>query len=208
MAKAKLHAADGSLKSEVELPAALFDAEVSKACIYLAVNAFLANQRQGTSKSKTRSEIQGSGAKPWKQKGTGRARSGTNSSPIWVRGNKAHGPEPRYYFKKVNKKVKRKALLSALSAKAQDQAIRVFESLKLDTPKTSALVKTLSNAEMEARNALLVVSQDDTYIQQAAANIPWVRVIRVEDLNTYSLIRARQIVFSQSAVDFMAGGEK
>jgi large subunit ribosomal protein L4 len=208
MAKAKLHAENGELKAEIELPAEIFEAEVSEACIYLAVNAYLANQRQGTSKSKTRSEINGSGAKPWKQKGTGRARSGTNSSPIWVRGNKAHGPEPRDYTKKLNKKVRRRALLSALTAKASSDCVRVFEGLSFEQPKTKALLTRCEAAGLEQRNALFVVGAEDKNVLVAARNIPWARVMRVSDVNTYQIVRARNVVFSQGALEALTGAAK
>lgn len=208
MATAKLHAADGSFKSDVELPVEFFGVEVSKACIYLAVNAYLANQRQGTAKTKTRSEINGSGAKPWKQKGSGRARSGTNSSPIWVRGNKAHGPKARSYNKKVNKKVKRKAFLSALTAKAADEAIVVFETLSFNSPKTTELLSMYAKSGLEQRNTLFVTAPGDENVLLTARNIPWAKVVRAQDLNTYDLVRARNIVFSQAALDAVVGGEK
>ncbi len=207
MAIAKMYTADGTTKSEIELPAKSFEADVSKACVYLTVNAYLANQRQGTSKSKSRSEINGTGAKPWKQKGTGRARAGTNSSPIWVRGNKAHGPKPRSYDKKVNKKVKRIAFLSALTAKAQANAVSVFESLSFETAKTTAFLKAINNSGLERKNVLFVVSPKDENAYVCAKNVPWARVMRIQDLNTYEVVRARNVVFSQSALESLQGGE-
>ncbi|MEE0876143.1 MAG: 50S ribosomal protein L4, partial [Fibrobacteraceae bacterium] len=128
MAQAKLYAANGDFKNEVALPA-MFDETVNKVCIYLHVKAILNNLRQGTAQTKTRSQVSGGTTKPWKQKGTGRARSGQNTSPVWVRGNKAHGPKSHDYFEKVNKKVKRIAFHSALSAKALEGKVLVFETL-------------------------------------------------------------------------------
>jgi large subunit ribosomal protein L4 len=212
MATAKLYTNVGSYKSDLELAPEVFGVEVSKACIYLTINAFLAAQRQGTASTPNRSGVHGTGAKPWKQKGTGRARSGTNTSGIWVRGHKAHGPKPRDYDKKVNKKVRRKALLSALTVKAEQNAISIFESLQFDAPKTKSLLGLVSTAGLEPRNTLFVASSQDQNLLLCARNIPWARVIRAEDVNTYELIRARNVVFSQAAVDTLKarlfGGEE
>jgi large subunit ribosomal protein L4 len=208
MAQAKLYAESGEAKSNIDLPAEIFDAEISTACVYLAVNAYLANQRQGTSKSKTRSEINGSGAKPWKQKGTGRARAGTNSSPIWVRGNKAHGPKSRKYTKKINKKVRQRALMSALTSKAASENIHVFEALSFEAPKTKAMLSILDKSGLEKRNALFIVGPSDQNVLISARNIPWARVMRVEDINTYQVVRANNVVFSKGALDALAGGAK
>src|SRR3954468_20076012 len=131
MAKAKLHAADGAFKSECDLPDSHFEQPISEAAMYSAVDVFLGNQRQGTHKAKNRSEVSGGGKKPWKQKGTGRARQGSNTAPNWARGGKAHGPVPRLYKRDLNKKVKRRALLSALTMKAKDNTVFVFEKLAL-----------------------------------------------------------------------------
>jgi large subunit ribosomal protein L4 len=208
MATAKYFDKDGSYKSDLDLPDAFFGVEISKACVYLAINAYRAHQRQGTSNSKTRSEINGSGAKPWKQKGTGRARAGSNSSPIWVRGNKAHGPNPRTYFKKVNKKVRAKALLSALTSKAESGSINVIESLAFESPKTNAFLNIMTKANLEPKNTLYLVASSDQNALVSSRNVPWARVMRVEDVNTYQLIRARNIVFSKAALESLTGAAK
>jgi large subunit ribosomal protein L4 len=208
MATAKLHTVTGEFKADIELPANVFETDVSKACVYYAITAYRANQRQGTHKSKSRSEVSGSGKKPWKQKGTGRARSGTNTSPIWVRGNKAHGPNPRDYSVKINKKVRRKALLSALTIKAQEGAISVFENLAFETPKTKDLLSRIVKANMEQKNTLFLAAEGDKNLLIAARNIPWARVMRVQDVNTYELIRARKVIFSEEALASITGGSK
>ena len=117
--KAKLYQQDGTVKGDVELPQSIFDAEVNEPVLHQVIKLLLANQRQGTSKTKSRSEVSGGGNKPWRQKGTGRARAGSNTSPVWVRGGKAHGPLPRDYYTKIPKKIRRLALTSALSSRAE-----------------------------------------------------------------------------------------
>jgi len=200
MAKAKLHAADGAFKSEIDLPASHFEAPVSEAAMYNAVDVYMGNQRQGTHKTKNRSEVSGGGKKPWKQKGTGRARQGSNTAPQWVRGGKAHGPLPHLYKRDINKKVKRRALLSALTVKANESAVYVIENLALSAPKTKDLVKLLATAKLSGKKTLIVVPEADDNLLLAARNIPTVLVQRVWDLNTYSLLNADNVIFTDAAV--------
>ena len=207
MAKAKLYAASGEFKNEIDLPA-VFDTEVNKVCIYLHIKAILNNRRQGTAQTKTRSQVSGGTTKPWKQKGTGRARAGQNTSAIWVRGNKAHGPKSHDYFEKVNKKVKRLAFHSALSDKAQEGKILVFESLSFETPKTKDFVSVVKKAGLEQRNALFLVGSNDKNLRLSSANVPWVRTARVQDVNTYDLVRANNIAISQEALGELTGGSR
>ena len=207
MAKAKLYAASGEFKNEIDLPA-VFDTEAHKVCIYLHIKAILNNRRQGTAQTKTRSQVSGGTTKPWKQKGTGRARAGQNTSAIWVRGNKAHGPKSHDYFEKVNKKVKRLAFHSALSDKAQEGKILVFESLSFETPKTKDFLSVVKKAGLEQRNALFLVGSNDKNLRLSSANVPWVRTARVQDVNTYDLVRANNIAISQEALGELTGGSR
>ena len=207
MAKAKLYAASGEFKNEIDLPA-VFDTEVNKVCIYLHIKAILNNRRQGTAQTKTRSQVSGGTTKPWKQKGTGRARAGQNTSAVWVRGNKAHGPKSHDYFEKVNKKVKRIAFHSALSDKAQEGKILVFESLSFETPKTKDFLSVVKKAGLEQRNALFLVGSNDKNLRLSSANVPWVRTARVQDVNTYDLVRANNIAISQEALGELTGGSR
>ena len=207
MAKAKLYAASGEFKNEIDLPA-VFDTEVNKVCIYLHIKAILNNRRQGTAQTKTRSQVSGGTTKPWKQKGTGRARAGQNTSAVWVRGNKAHGPKFHDYFEKVNKKVKRLAFHSALSDKAQEGKILVFESLSFETPKTKDFLSVVKKAGLEQRNALFLVGSNDKNLRLSSANVPWVRTARVQDVNTYDLVRANNIAISQEALGELTGGSR
>ena len=207
MAKAKLYAASGEFKNEIDLPA-VFDTEVNKVCIYLHIKAILNNLRQGTAQTKTRSQVSGGTTKPWKQKGTGRARAGQNTSAVWVRGNKAHGPKSHDYFEKVNKKVKRLAFHSALSDKAQEGKVFVFESLSFDAPKTKDFLAVVNEAGLEQRNALFLVGANDKNLRLSTENVPWVRTARVQDVNTYDLVRANNIAISQDALGELTGGSR
>ena len=207
MAKAKLYAASGEFKNEIDLPA-VFDTEVNKVCIYLHIKAILNNLRQGTAQTKTRSQVSGGTTKPWKQKGTGRARAGQNTSAVWVRGNKAHGPKSHDYFEKVNKKVKRLAFHSALSDKAQEGKVLVFESLSFDAPKTKDFLSVVKKAGLEQRNALFLVGSNAKNLRLSSANVPWVRTARVQDVNTYDLVRANNIAISQDALGELTGGSR
>lgn len=206
MATAKLFAQSGEFKEDITLPGTHFDIEVSEACMYLDIKAIRANSRQGTAVTKTRSQISGTTAKPWKQKGSGRARAGSNSSPIWVRGNKAHGPKMRHYMQKVNKKVKRLAFLSALTVKAKENQIVVFEQFNFDAPKTKDLLNIVKTAGLQERNTLFLVAPGEDNLTLSARNIPWARTMRVSDANTYEIIRAGNIVMSQSALNALTGG--
>ena len=200
MAKAKLHAATGAYKAEYDLPASHFEQPVSEAAMYNAVDVYMGNQRQGTHKTKNRSEVSGGGKKPWKQKGTGRARQGSNTAPQWVRGGKAHGPLPHLYKRDINKKVKRRALLSALTVKANESSIYVIEKLALASPKTKDLIKVLAAAKLDGQKNLLVVTDADKNLLLAARNIPTVLVQRVWDINTYGLLNAKNVIFTDAAI--------
>lgn len=208
MATAKLFAQNGEYKQNIDLPADLFDAEVSEACMYLTIKAYRTNQRQGNSKTQTRSETSGGTHKPWKQKGTGRARAGANNSPLWVRGNKAHGPKVVDYFEKVNKKVKHKAFRSALTIKAKDSQVLVFEKLGFDAPKTKDFLATMAKAGIEGRNTLFLVAPEDQNLTLSLRNVPWARSMRVNDANTYEIIRAGNVVLTKNALGILAGGTR
>ncbi len=199
MAKAALYANDGTKKSEVELPADYFDGSINEGIVHEYVMVALGNQRQGTAKTKSRSEVSGTGKKPWKQKGTGRARSGASTSPIWVRGGKAHGAIPRDYTRKLNKKVKKQALVSALTQKAQENGVHVFESLNLEGPKTKGLASILSKAEIAGKN-LILISEPDTNLFLAGRNIPSVKIANVADINALNVVSASNLIFTQSAL--------
>ncbi|MCK9181801.1 MAG: 50S ribosomal protein L4 [Fibrobacteraceae bacterium] len=207
MAKAKLYAASGEFKNEMDLPA-VFDSEINKVCIYLHIKAILNNRRQGTAETKSKSLVSGGTMKPWKQKGTGRARSGQNTSSVWVRGNKAHGPKAHDYFEKVNKKVKLIAFHSALSDKAKEGKVLVFEKLAFSAPKTKDFLAVMDKAGLEKRNALFLIGSKDANLLLSSSNVPWVRTARVQDVNTYDLVRANNIAISQDALGELTGGSR
>jgi large subunit ribosomal protein L4 len=208
MAKAKFHAADGSVKAESDLPASHFDQPVNEAIMWAAVDVFMANQRQGTHKTKTRAEVSGGGKKPWKQKGTGRARQGSNTAPNWARGGKAHGPMPRKYTIAINAKVKKKALLSALSSKAAQGQVHVFESLNVNAPKTRELASVLAKAELAGARSLILVTEPEKNLMLAARNIRDLSVERVADVSTYSLLNADNLILTDLALKALVESRK
>lgn len=209
MAKAKFHAADGAFKNaDYELPSSHFDQEISEAAMYQAVDTYLNNNRQGTHKTKNRAEVSGGGRKPWKQKGTGRARQGSNTAPQWARGGKAHGAKPHKYKKELNKKVKRRALLSAFTVKAKENAVYVFENLAPAAPKTKDLFKVFQTAALAGQRNLVLVSEADKNLLLASRNIPDVQVQRVWDVNTYELISATNVIFTDAAIKALKDGSQ
>ena len=196
----------GKKVGTAELSDAIFAIEPNTAVMHQMVVNYLANNRQGTQSALTRAEVSGGGRKPWKQKGTGRARSGQNTSAVWVRGAKAHGPKSHDYFEKVNKKVKKIAFRSALAAKAAEGKVQVFEALAFNAPKTKDLLAVLNKAGLEQRNALFLVSEADKNLYLSSNNIPWCRCARVADVNTYDIVRANNVVISQAALAELEGG--
>ena len=208
MSKAKLYASNGEFKSEIELPVEFFGTEPNEVAIYLAVKAILNNRRQGSAHSKNKSAVSGGGRKPWKQKGTGQARAGQNTSPVWVRGNKAHGPKKHKYFEKVNKKVKRLAFRSALSSRAKDSCIGLFENFGFTVPKTKEFLSITGKAGFEQKNVLFLATPEERNLVLSLSNVPWARWAWVKDVNTYDIMRARHIIMSQDALKFLTGGQR
>jgi len=206
MSKAKLYASNGEFKSEVELPAEFFGIEPNEVVIYLAVKAILNNRRQGSAHTKNKSAVSGGGRKPWKQKGTGQARAGQNTSPIWVRGNKAHGPKKHKYFEKVNKKVKRLAFRSALSSRAKDNCIGLFEKFDFAAPKTKEFLSITCKAGFELKNVLFLATPKEQNLVRSLSNVSWARWAWIKDVNTYDIMRARHIILSQDALNSLTGG--
>ena len=168
--------------------------------VHESVVAYLAHQRAGTASTKSKSEVAGSGKKPWKQKGLGRARAGYKQSPVWRGGAVAHGPQPRKYKKKVSKKVARLAFQRAFSAKVAQAEITVIDQLDLDTPKTKAFAAVLANLQLD-RSALFIVDEISANMALASRNIPQVEVVNAVQVNTYQLLRYKQIVITQSAME-------
>ena len=198
MAKAGLYKITGEKLGEFDLNDAIFGIEPNVAVMHAAVKNHLANCRQGTQSALTRAEVSGGGKKPWRQKGTGRARQGSTRAPQWTHGGIAFAPKPRDYSYAINKKAKRLALLSALSAKAAEEEIYVVDELKLDAIKTKSIVKMLEG--MNVANALLVTACSDDVIYRSARNIEGVKVIPLNNISTYDLIKFDSLVISKDAV--------
>lgn len=189
----------GAKVSDIELAESVFDIEPNTSAMHLCVVNYLANQRQGTQSTKTRSEVSGGGKKPWRQKGTGRARQGSTRAPQWTHGGIAHGPKPREYGFSINKKVKRLAMKSALSSKVAAEEMVVLESLALDAIKTKDVVSVLSALET-GKKVLLVLPEKNDVIYRSARNIAGVKVALVNTLNVYDILNSDTMVVLKDAV--------
>ncbi len=189
----------GAKVSELELCESIFAIEPNTSAMHIAVVNYLANQRQGTQSTLTRSEVSGGGKKPWRQKGTGRARQGSTRAPQWYHGGIAHGPKPRSYRFEINKKVKRLALKSALSSKVAASEMIVLDALTLDAIKTKEVVKVLA-AVKAAKKTLIVLPEKNDVIYRSARNIEGVNVTFVNTLNVYDILNCDSIVVLKDAV--------
>ena len=198
MPNVALYNMDGKEIGTIELNESLFAAEVNGSVLHEVVKNYLANQRQGTQSTKTRAEVRGGGIKPWRQKGTGRARQGSIRSPQWIHGGIALGPKPRDYRYSINKKMKLVALKSALSSKVADSKIFVIDTLALDEIKTKKVVDLLGN--VGATKALIVTSELNENVYKSARNIEDVKASYVGELNVYELLKYDSLVISQDAV--------
>ena len=200
MAKVSVYDMSGKAVSELELSDAVFGIEPSESAMHQAVVNFLANQRHGTQSTLTRTEVSGGGRKPWRQKGTGRARQGSTRSPQWRHGGVALGPKPRSYSYTLNQKVKRLALLSALSSKTQDNEIVVVDNIAVDGYKTKTIVNMLNALNVDGK-ALIVLDGVDKQVIKSAANIPGVKTTQVNTLNVYDILHCNKLVVVKSAVE-------
>ena len=183
----------------IALSDVIFGAEVNKAVLHAAVRTYLLNQRQGTQSTLTRSEVSGGGRKPWRQKGTGRARQGSTRSPQWTHGGIALGPKPRSYTKKLNKKVKQIAMFSALSAKVANNEMIVVDAIVAESYKTKVMASMLT-AIGAGKKALVVLDAPNAMVSKSLANIPGVKVAYTNTLNVYDILNCNTIVFAQAAV--------
>ena len=189
----------GKEVGEITLSDVIFGAEVNEAVLHAAVRAFLMNQRQGTQSTLTRSEVSGGGKKPWRQKGTGRARQGSTRSPQWTHGGIALGPKPRDYHVGMNKKTKRVALYSALSAKVAAGDLIVVDDIKCDSYSTKTIVNMLGAIGAD-RKALIVLDEVNNFVVKSAANIPGVKTTLAHTVNVYDILNANKFVVSKAAV--------
>ena len=191
---------NGKKVSTVELSDAVFGITPNEKAVHAAVVNFLANQRQGTQSTKTRSEVRGGGRKPWRQKGTGHARQGSIRAPQWTHGGVALGPKPRDYSYRINRKVKRLAILSALSAKAAAGDMILVDNLSVAEYKTKTVVNML-NALGVSKKALIVTPEVEAKLVKSAANIPGVKTAVVGALNAYDILNTGKFIISAEAVD-------
>ena len=199
MPTAVLYNMQGSKVGEFELSAAIFGAEVNKSVLHETVVNYLANQRQGTQSTKTRTEVSGGGAKPFRQKGTGRARQGSTRAPQWIKGGVALGPKPRDYSYTINKKVKKLAMVSALSAKAAEECVMVIDDLKMDEIKTKAVADMLKAMGVDSK-ALIVTNEMEKNVYLSARNIEGVKASYVGMLNVYDVLNHDKFIVAKDAV--------
>ncbi len=199
MPKVNLYDMSGAQIGELDLNDSIFGIEPNEAVMADFVKMQLANKRLGTSSTKTRAEVRGGGRKPWRQKGTGRARVGSTRNPVWVGGGVAFGPRPKDYSYRLPKKVRRLALKSAYSTKVKENSIIVVDKLEFNEPKTKEMVKTLSN--LNINNKTLVVTLDgNENVTKSARNIPGVKPLRVDFVNVYDLLKYDTLLITKEAV--------
>ena len=196
----KVYDMQGNVSGELALSENVFGAEVNMSAVHAVVRAYLLNQRQGTQSTLTRSEVSGGGRKPWRQKGTGRARQGSTRSPQWTHGGIALGPKPRLYKVSINKKVKRIALKSALSSKVNDGELIVIDNIALDEYKTKKVIAMLA-AVNAGEKALIVTAENDPILIKSAANIPGVATATVNTINVYDILKHGSFVATQAAIE-------
>jgi large subunit ribosomal protein L4 len=200
--RAALRGSDGESRGEIDLPG-LFAEKPREHLVYEVVHMQQASRRAGTHATKTRAFVSGGGAKPWRQKGTGRARSGSNRSPIWAGGAIVFGPQPRDYGYRVPAKARRIALRSVLADRQRSGALTVVDGIELAEPKTKCVVELL--AALEIAGSVLIVSKDENAsLERAARNLPSVKVLRAAGLNVYDVLRHQSLVLTQDAVQALA----
>ena len=202
MPKVAVYDMQGSTMGELELNDEIFAAPVNESLMHQAVVMYLANQRRGTAATKTRGAVRGGGRKPWRQKGTGRARHGSIRSPIWVGGGVTFGPEPRDYRLSMPKKARRQALRSALSSKVAAGNLIVLDQLEFEQPKTREMMDVLRNLQVEGK-ALIVTCDDGRNVLLSARNIPGVATSRARDLNVYTVLNSERLILTKQAVQLI-----
>lgn len=192
---------DGSEKGSAVLPEELFGQPVHEHLMWLSVKRHLGNQRQGTAKVKTRGEMSGGGRKPWRQKGTGRARAGSNTSPLWVGGGRAFGPKPRDYRTSMPRRQRRAALASALSLRASENAITVLDALTFDAPKTARMAEILRTLGLSEKRTLLVLDQMEENLLKSCRNLRNLTPTLAHQLNAYELLNCETVLMTASGLD-------
>ncbi len=191
----------GEVKKELEVSSNVFDAPLHRAVVHQAVVAYLANNRQGTACTKTRGEVSGGGRKPWRQKGTGRARHGSIRSPLWVGGGVVFGPKPRDYDQRLPKKMRRIALKAALTAKLKEGDLLVVEDIRLEAPpKTKKALSLLDRFGIKDERTLIVIDRSDDVLYKSTRNLPNVSVSHVDSINTYDILLHKKLLLTESAL--------
>ena len=199
MPNVALYDIKGQNIGDIALSETVFGQPVNTAVMHEVVVAHLANCRQGTQSAKTRSEVSGGGKKPWRQKGTGRARQGSTRAPQWKHGGVVFAPKPRDYTIRVNKKVKRLAMKSALSSKVEGNELIVFDALNIEAPKTKEMVKVLK--AVDVNKALIVLADKDDVVERASANIEGVKTTLVGTLNVYEILKYEKLILTKASVE-------
>ncbi|HKI78466.1 MAG TPA: 50S ribosomal protein L4 [Ignavibacteriaceae bacterium] len=200
--KLDIYKIDGKTTGKkIELSDGIFGVEPNDHAIYLSVKSYLANQRQGTSKAKERSEVRGGGKKPWKQKGRGGARAGTTRSPLWVGGGTIFGPRPRDYREDLPKKIKRLARKSALSYKVKDEQLLVVEDFNFETPKTKEFKSFLDALNLSGKKVLVLTNGKLETVYKSGRNIPKVKILEAAKASTYDILNNQVLVLQKGAVD-------
>ena len=198
MAKLNVVDVNGNVVSDIELADSIFGIEPSEAAVHAVIRNYLANQRQGTQSAKTRAEVRGGGRKPFRQKGTGRHRQGSSTDPSQIGGGIVFAPKPRSYRYSLNKKLKRLALKSALSAKCAGNELVVIDQFNFTEPKTKEMIKVLKNIKAD-KKALIVMDQKDDNVVKSAHNIPGVRTALVSTMNVYEIVNHYTLILTEAA---------
>jgi large subunit ribosomal protein L4 len=196
--KTKVYSIEGKSVKEIDLADSVFGIEVSEGAIYHAIRNELANRRQGTASTKTRKEVHGTNAKPWRQKGTGRARAGDSKSPLWVGGGTVFGPKPRDYSYKMPRKQKQLAMKSLLSLKLKEEKLQVVEDLALESGKTKDLVNLIKKLSRMERT-VIILNDSDKLMKRAGANVPWLSLLQYNRLRAHDLFYSKHVLVCEKA---------
>jgi len=189
---------EGNKVSDMELSESVFAVEVNEYALHQVVVALLANKRQGTQSTKTRSEVRGGGAKPWRQKGTGRARQGSIRAPQWIKGGIVFAPKPRDYRVSVPKSMRKVAMKSALTSKVQENQMIILDTLNFEAPKTKNIVEMLK--ALEANKALIITAESNEVVYKSARNIQGISIIPANNINVYDLLKYEKLIITKEAV--------
>ncbi|MFT8347451.1 50S ribosomal protein L4 [Clostridium saccharoperbutylacetonicum] len=189
---------EGNKVADMELNESIFAAEINEHALHQVVVALLANKRQGTQSTKTRSEVRGGGSKPWRQKGTGRARQGSIRAPQWIKGGIVFAPKPRDYRVSVPKSMRKVAMKSALTSKVQDNQMIILDSLNFEAPKTKNMVEMLK--ALEAKKALIITAESNEVVYKSARNIQGINIIPANNINVYDLLKYEKLIITKDAV--------